>query len=132
MKTPKLVRSRSAEKTVALVGGKGEEDQRVIRVRTGANYSASNDFETFVDGRNTSDVNALDSLGDQALDAAKFREHLEFEVLQTELYSLEKDYFLGDLVKSQYFGLTFTHQVYETSFEYRGPKEAVDVVLRIR
>lgn len=132
MRKPKLVQNRSTEKTVALVGGKGEEIDRVIRVRTGANYSVTNDTETFVDGRNTDDVNALDSLGDQALAAIQARAVLEFEVLQAPLYSLEKDYFLGDLVASQYASLTFTHQVYEVAFEYRGPREAVDVVMRAR
>src|SRR4026208_1860708 len=132
MRKPKLVHNRSSEKTVALVGGKGEEIDRIIRVRTGTNYSSTNDIETFVDGRNTDDVNVLDSLGDQALDAAKARAMLEFEVLQTPLYSIEKDYFLGDLVASKYYGLTFTHQVYEVAFEYRGPHEDADVVMRTR
>jgi hypothetical protein len=127
---PKLVYSRSNEKTVALVGGKGEEIDRIIRVRTGVNYGATNDIETFVDGRDTDDVNVLDSLGDHALATAQVRALLEFEVLQTGINAIEKDYFLGDLVKAQYYGLTFTQQIYELTFEYKGPREAVDVVMR--
>lgn len=132
MKTPKLVQKRSSEYTVALVGGKGEEDQRKIRTRTGPNYSATNDIETFVDGRNTDADAALDAIGDQALEAAQYRDVLEFEVLQTQLYSIGLHYFLGDLVLSEYNGAQFTQQVYETAFEYKGPHEAVDIVMRTR
>lgn len=130
IRVPSLVRQRSAEKTVAIVGGKGEEDQRIIRVRTGANFSATNDIETFVDGRNTADTGALDSIGDQALANLKLRNVLTFDVIQTGLYAIDKDYFLGDLTLAKYYGQTLTMKVYETAFEYRGPHENADVKIR--
>lgn len=131
MFTPKLVQQRSIEKTVAIVGGKGEEDGRVIRVRTGTNFSTTNDIETFVDGRNTADTGALDDLGDQELEAKKFRNIIEYEVLQTPLYSIEKDYFVGDLVLANYYGATITQQVIEAAFEYRAAtREKTDIVMR--
>jgi hypothetical protein len=132
MRAPTLVRNRSTEATAAIIGGKGEETARKIRNRTGANFSATNDFEIFVDGRNTDDNSALDNIGDQALEAARFRNVLEFEVLQSALYSAEKHYFLGDLTLAKYYGLTLTQQVYELDFAYRGPKETVGVVMRTK
>lgn len=130
MKTPKLVRARNSESTVALVGGKGEEDARVIRTRTGPNFSATNDIETFIDGRNTTDTTALDAIGDQSMQALKYRDQLEFEVIQTQYYTVEQKYFLGDLTLAQYYGVTITQQVYAFTFEYNGPHETVDVVMR--
>lgn len=130
MSQPKLVRTRSAEKTVAIVGGRGENDTRGIRVRTGANYSAANDIETYIDGRNATTNAALDAIGDQALAEAKFRNVIEYDVIQQSLCYAEKDYFLGDKVTAKYSGVTATQQVYELSFEYKDTKEVCATVMR--
>jgi hypothetical protein len=129
MANPKLTRQRSAEKTVALVAGRGEEGARVIRVRTGANYGAANDIEDVIDGRNTVDNAALDAIGDSALNEAKFRNRLDYDVRQTRLHSVEKDYFLGDLVGARYDTANVTQQVYELAFEYKDNREAVSVTM---
>lgn len=130
MANPSLARLRSEEKTVAIIGGSGEENARVIRTRTGANFSATNDIEMFIDGRNA-DTNAyLDATGDEALAAAKFRNVLEFDILQAPLFSVEKDYFLGDKVKAIYADVTTTQQVLEIAFEYTEAREAVSVVMK--
>lgn len=130
MSEPKLVRTRSSEKTVALVGGRGENDVRNIRVRTGANYSATNDIEMFVDGRNSTTNAALDDIGDQALVEAKFRNVIEYDVIQQSLSYAEKDYFLGDWVTAKYSGITTAQQVYEISFEYKENREICSTVMR--
>lgn len=130
MGVPKLVRQRSAEKTVMLVGGRGEKDDRNIRIRTGANYSATNDIEDYIDGRNATTDAMLDAIGDQALKAKQFRNVIEYDVLQTPLYTVEKDYFLGDLVLAKYAGITATQQVYEVAIQYSDVQEAVNVVMR--
>ena len=132
MKAPRFPRIRSAEKTVAIVGGKGEGTDRVIRIRTGPNYSATNDIETFIDGRNTATTTSLDSLGDQGLQELKFRNVLEYTVLQSPLYALDKDYFLGDLVIARHLGVDIVQQVYETTIAYKGPKENIDIVMKDR
>lgn len=132
MKTPKLIRERSSESTVAIVGGQGEKRLRIIRVRTGPNYSTTNDIEAFYDGRNDDSGGALDAIGDANLAAAKFRNVLEYEVIQTHLYSIDKDYFLGDLVLAQAFGLTITQQVAEVTGSYKDGKEQIDIVMKDR
>lgn len=130
MSEPKLIRQRSAEKTVALIGGRGEKDARNIRVRTGANFATDNDIETYIDGRNATTDAALDDIGDQGLEQARFRNVIDFDILQNALYTVEKDYFLGDLVLAKYAGITATQQVYEIAFEYSSGKEGVNIVTR--
>jgi len=130
MSEPKLVRTRSSEKTVAIVGGRGESDTRIIRVRTGANFGVANDIETYVDGRNATTNAALDDIGDQALAETKFRNVIEYDVIQQSLCYAEKDYFLGDKVTAKYSGVTTTQQVYELSFEYKDTKEVSATVMR--
>lgn len=130
MANPTLARMRSEEKTVAIVGGQGEESNRVVRVRTGANYSATNDIEIFIDGRNGQTTAYLDETGDFALEAAEFRNALEYDVLQTPIYTVEKDYFLGDKVLAAYSGISLTQQVFEIAFEYSEYREAASVVMR--
>lgn len=130
MRAPKLIRNRSSEKTVALVGGRGENDTRNMRIRTGANYSATNDIEIYIDGRNATTNAALDDIGDQALIEARFRNVIQYDVLQTPLYYIEKDYFLGDLVLAQYAGISVNQQVYEIAFEYTDIREETNIVMR--
>lgn len=130
MRNPKLIRTRSAEKTIAIVGGRGENDTRVIRVRSGAGYSAANDIETYIDGRNATTNAALDDIGDQALAEAKFRNVIEYDVLKTSLCYPEKDYFLGDKVTAKYAGVTSAQQVREISFQYQDTREEAATVMK--
>lgn len=104
MGQPHYVRDRVEEKTVAIVGGNGEAQARRFLVRTGHDYSTTNDIETFVDARNAS--GALVTAGDQALDAARARDVLTFDVLQTPACRYGRHYFLGDLVVARYRTVT--------------------------
>lgn len=130
MAVPQLIRARSNEKTIALVGGRGENDTRTIRVRSGINFSATNDIETYIDGRNSTTTAALDDIGDQELEAQRFRNVIQYDVLQKPLYTFEKDYFLGDRVQARYAGLIVTQQVYEVAIEYSDAREVVNIVMR--
>lgn len=130
MARPRLSRIRSTEKTVVAVGGSGSESARIIRVRTGANYSAANDIETYVDGRNGQTNAFLDETGDQALADVELRNVLEYDVLQAPNYTVENDYFLGDLALAEFNGISLTQQVYEIAFEYTDNGEAVTVTMR--
>lgn len=130
MANPTLARIRSGEKTMAIVGGQGEETSRIIRTRAGATLSAANDIEMFVDGRNATTTAYLDEIGDQALEDVRFRNALEYDVLQTPIYYVEKDYFLGDRVLAQYAGVSLTQQIYEITFEYQEYRENAAVVMR--
>jgi hypothetical protein len=104
MGQPRLVYDRVDEKTVAIVGGAGEENARRIYVTTGADYSAADDIELFVDARNA--PTALATAGRRALDEARARPMLTFMPLQTPQTFYGKQYFLGDLVRASYRGLT--------------------------
>lgn len=98
-------RARAQERTVAVVGGQGQGDDRDIVVRTGANYSATNDIEMFVDARDVTvgETSTLQARGDARLDDVQSRDTFSFDVVQTEgeFYGPSPGtYTLGDLVSA--------------------------------
>lgn len=96
---PVLRRDYTAERTVAIVGGQGQESERSIVVRQGANYDAAhNATEMFVDARQLETVAALQAAGDAALWDVQTRDEMAFEVLQMPQTLYGRDYVLGDLV----------------------------------
>lgn len=100
---PKLTRSYLSEKTIAIVGGQGQEAARTVVVRAGANYVADyNEKEVFVDARNISTTNGLQQYGDAVLSELRARDTLSFDVLQVPQTLYGRDYFLGDLVTGRY------------------------------
>jgi hypothetical protein len=123
---------RTTEKTVAVVGGQDQAANRAVVTRTGPAYSAANDIELFVDGRNDDTTAKLNARGDEALDRAMARNQFNYKVLQTPstLYGLH--YFLGDLVKATYKTVSVTQQVYavSVSFDSSDAKEIIDVEMR--
>jgi hypothetical protein len=110
MANPKLVRNSMEERTIAIVGGQGEESARSVVVRTGANV-ATNPAEVFVDARSYTATAGLEAEGDRELDAMKRRDALTFDVLQvpSTLYGVHYD--LGDLVTAVYQDVTATKMV---------------------
>lgn len=102
MGEPTDARNRVEEKTVAIVGGQGQETARLTTIRTGLDYTAANDIETFVDARNSATLAGLQADGDSALDAARARPLLTFTPLQTPQTRYGRHYFLGDLVQARY------------------------------
>lgn len=127
MLNPKLSRLRNSEKTVAIVAGRGQEENRKIAIVEAFSHSDENDIEIFVDARNVQDDTILDGMGEQALLATGMQPTLDFTALQTPLYNVEKDYFLGDLVLAEYNGLYFSMKVEEITFSYHDGSEDVDV-----
>jgi hypothetical protein len=132
MANPKLVRSALAERTVAVVGGSGEETSRTLATRTGTNYNATaNACEVFVDSRNSATAALLNAEGDRALEAARARDALTFDVLQvpSTLYGLH--YGLGDKITGYYQGVTATKIIRRVtvSMDGRG-QESIKVELR--
>lgn len=111
MGEPHYTYNRIEEKTVAIVGGQGEERARLTTVRTGPDYSAANDIEMFVDARNTPSLAGLQTSGDRALSEARARPTLTFTPLQTPQTRYGLHYFLGDLVRARYRGLTVVLKV---------------------
>lgn len=108
MEEPYYTVGRRREKTVAIVGGKGDGDERDIVVRTGTNYSAANDIESFVAATNVSKGNttALNAAGDRALIDSEQIEVFDFTPMQTAGYAYGKAYCvtgdIGDLVSARY------------------------------
>jgi hypothetical protein len=109
MANPVLTRNSSDEKTVAIVGGQGEEDARTVRVRTGTNYEAvHNATETFVQASMYTTTEGLNAAGDRELDTMKRRDVLTFDVLQVPSTRYGLHYGLGDLVTAYYQSITAT------------------------
>lgn len=132
MAEPVYTKTLSGEKTVAIVGGQGEDTDRETVVRTGDNYSSSNDIEIFVDARdveagNTSGLNAK---GDKELEAQKAQDSFEFSVLQTPASMYGKHYFVGDLVTAQYLDITATPKIKSATITLdRDKRETISIGL---
>ena len=115
MANPYYRYDRIGEKTVAIVGGQGEEDDRDVVIRTGDDYAAGNDVEVFVDARQCSVTAGYNAAGDKRLDELQARDEFGFDVVQTPacLYgdvAAGGHYELGDLVKARAFGIEKTHK----------------------
>lgn len=132
MGNPKLKQMRSQERTVAFVGGSGEDSTRIVRSVHGTNYNAStNRIEMFVDARNSgTDTTILDGIGAVKLKETLYRNVIEYDVLQTQTCRVEKDYFLGNKTKAVFAGITATQYVDEIIFAYRDKKETVSVAMK--
>lgn len=119
MKRPRLVRDHVSERTVAIVGGMGEEAARAVVVRTGANYDADVNWgETFVDARNAETTGALQVAGDARLVELQASEQLSFEVVQTPGSAFGVHYDVGDLVTGRYWDVVATKQIVGVSVEF--------------
>lgn len=109
---PILRRDFTNERTVAIVGGQGQDSGRTVVVRTGANYNATyNATEVFVDARQSTTTAALNQAGDVVLSDARTRNELTFDVLQVPQTLYGKHYFLGDLVTGIFEGFAAQKQV---------------------
>jgi len=105
--------NRFDQKTVAIVGGQGLTSSRTIAIRSGGDYSAGIDIETFLDGRNESIAAALNSKGDIALEAnANKIKSFSFDVLQVPSYFYGQHYFLGDLVSYRYADISGSVKIF--------------------
>lgn len=129
MSNPTLLVPRSTERTSMLVGGGGEDDQRVVRSVLGPNYHVTtNNIEYFVDARNSgTDTVILDGVGAVEAQKRRLRNVLDYDVIQTVNYQVERDYFLSDKIKAVFAGTTVTQYVDEIIFIYKDGKEDVSV-----
>lgn len=140
MDNVRFARTRSNERTSAAVGGQGKDSDRDIVVRTGTNYSGTNDIEEFVDARDIAkgSTAALQARGDKRLDELESRDTFAFDVVQTQgVYygpSGTGSYTLGDLVSAvRPDGTTVTQQVYQVDIDYTpADGERIGVGVRTR
>ena len=131
MAEPVYTYDRVDERTVAIVGGPGEEASRAVVVRTGPDYGASNDVEVFVDARNSSTTDSLNASGDSKLQDTRAKQTFAFKVLQTPACYYGVHYGLGDLVKAQYGAVNVTQKIVGVSVSLdRGGAEKIDVEMQ--
>ena len=115
MESPSLTRNRLREKTLAVVGGQGQEDQRLLVTRTGTNYDATyNSRVAFVQASQNTTAAGLNQAGDARLSEMEARDDLSFGIKQTAARRYGRDYFHGDLVEGYYEGITATKQIVKT------------------
>jgi hypothetical protein len=98
MANPQYESLRTGEKTVCIIGGKGEDAARATAIRTGANYAAGNDIEMFTNASDCDTTAGLQARGDATLKENQASEKFSFDVLQTPATSYGTHYNLGDLV----------------------------------
>lgn len=111
MADPKYTFDRTAEKTLAVVGGTGEASARDVTVCYGTDYIADTyQMEDFVDASNVNGT-ALTTAGNTRMQDTKRKETMTFNILQTPGCMYGKHYFLGDLVAWQYGALNGTVKV---------------------
>lgn len=105
------------EKTVAIVGGPGEESNRAFVVRVGANYSTTNDYEFFVDAR-ASKITELADIGDARLGGLQARLQMNNIARLSKGWVYKRDFEHGDLVTVQFAGLAETKKVGVTEVKF--------------
>ncbi len=131
-------RMRSRERTVAAVAGQGEETARRVIIRTGPNWSASNDNETLVNATDVkpgaNETAQLSAKGDAMLAELEARAVFAFDILQTESCRYGRDFFLGDLAQAYHPQIgTIDIQITAIEVEYTpgdGERLTVEVAIR--
>lgn len=118
MISPEFIDDRIDERTVAIVGGKGEAQQRSVSVVTGDDYSTSRDIETFVDATSTDDANGRTTAGREKLKIARAIPSFSFSAIQAPNAYYGLHYTLGDKVTALYRGQTFTQKVQSVSVSF--------------
>lgn len=86
--------------TSVVVGGPGEEAERMIHDEQSSDYAAGSNFEAFVDATDVDTDDGLGVRGVAFLDDHKAANTFSFDVLQTPSMMYGVQYFLGDLVSA--------------------------------
>lgn len=100
MADPVYKLSTAAMSNVVIVGGKGEDSARQIRIVQSAEYTAATQAEAFLDATDVDTNAGLDARGNAKLDELKSKRDFGFRILQTAAANYGVDYGLGDLVKA--------------------------------
>lgn len=136
MTNVRFKRDRGLEKTASVVGGRGENADRDIVVRTGTNYSATNDIEMFVGATDIEfgETAQLQARGDAKLRESESRDEFSFDIVQTQGTAYKRDYIEGDLVSAvRPDGVKVTQQIGSTTISWQpGQAEQITVEVRTR
>ena len=119
MKKPQFKEERRKEKTVACVWGQGEGAAREYVTRTGANYSANNDIEVYVDARDIDlgDTTGLNVRGDTKVKELEANSSFAFDAYDSPSTRYGIEYFLGDKVTAinPFNGDSHTLKIFQVS-----------------
>lgn len=129
MGNPMLKRNRLNEKTVAIVGGQGAEDDRTFVVRTGDNYNATyNSREVFYPATQYTTTAGLNAAGDVRLEELRAKDDLLWDIIQTpgSLYGVH--YFHGDLVTGYFQGVTATKQITKVTVTFAPGNDRAETI----
>jgi hypothetical protein len=131
MGSPSYRRDRRDERTVAIVLGPGQGAQQTIDLRTSIDYSATNNTELIVSATGEQSAAARDVTGDIALDERKARYQFRFTPLQTPSSQIDRDYFLGDLVRARYRTVNVVQKIVGATFSLNSNgNEQISVEMR--
>ena len=106
--------TRTDEFNVVVVLGPGAEDARTFSIRADVSAmiaSPWNSAEKTYDQRNITDPDALDAAGDAQLVAGHSQAALSFIALDTNSTAYGRDFFMGDVILSQFRGLVLPKKI---------------------
>ena len=134
MANPEYDEDYQSEKTLVIVGGKGEKTERAIEVVTSSTYHVTtNHTELFLGATDVDTVEGLQTRGNQKLAGTKVRKEFEFDVLQLPSTQYGVHYNLGDLVRAvnPYNGSVYTQKITAINVDFESDgKESVTVETR--
>lgn len=114
MEIPILSLNGSDEVTFVYIGGQGQGTARTIRTLEDTAASAISPWnrqEAFVDARNESTNDGLDTHGQAYLNDHRYIERLTFNIEQTEGTQWLRDWELGDIITARYGGRQFSKKI---------------------
>jgi len=118
MVSPSFIDSRIEEKTVAVVGGKGEAQQRVVSIALGTNRTTSRDFELFTDATQADTDDGRTEIGKERLVETEQKSRFTFGALQAPNAYYGVHYTLGDKITAVYRGVSSTQKVRAVSVQF--------------
>jgi len=87
-------------KNAVVVGGKGEDAERLTAVVYSSEHTSATQAEMFENATDVETSDGLSDRGDAALEENKTVSAFSFDILQTEACNFGVEYVLGDLVKA--------------------------------
>jgi hypothetical protein len=123
MASPHYRYNRINEKTAAIAAGQGQGAARLIEIRTGDDYSVTNDVEVYYNASSYTTAAGLQAAGDRRLDELKGRQEFSFDVIQSpsSLYGAHycSNGTMGDLVTASYDDISVTQKIVGVTVTYR-------------
>lgn len=123
-------KNRLSEGTLAIAGGKDKDDATAYRVVTGANYSAGNNREIYVNAGSENTDAGIDYLAQKELSAQEAKDEIIFSVLQTPSSYYGLHYNLHYLVTGRYRGVDYPLVVSQVAVDFSTGAESIDVTVK--